>query len=180
MVGLARVGKMGRMAQRGVGLSILCLCGMAALPGAVFAHERSYRMPDEICDILREVPLNRNLLNQILRRPDYLDILEYADEHCGDLSGLMIGATGAIPVAFAVGDRDGRGTGTSGGPSTGGGGTDTGGGTGTGGGTDTGGGTGTCVGTGTDCGTGTGNGNGSTSSDSGYGNGQSTSENGND
>jgi hypothetical protein len=98
-------------------------------------------MPQEICDILREEPVNQSLLKQIARRPDFLDLLDYADENCGGVAGLLIGATGSIPVLAS--DRDGvlptlvagPGPGTDGTPDTGGptGGGDTGtGGTGTG------------------------------------------------
>lgn len=112
-----------------------------------FASQDSYKMPQELCDILREEPVNPSLLKQLARRPDVLDLLHYAEENCSGVAGLLIGATGAIPVLVA--ERDGAiprpvpgpGTGSGGTPDNGGGGTgggDTGGGN-TGGG-DTGGG----------------------------------------
>jgi hypothetical protein len=107
-----------------------------------FASQDSYKMPQEICDILREEPVNQSLLKQIARRPDFLDLLDYADENCSGVAGLLIGATGSIPVLAS--DRAGAilplvagpGTGTGGTPGNGGstGGGDAGtGGTGTGG-----------------------------------------------
>jgi hypothetical protein len=107
-----------------------------------FASQDSYKMPQELCDILREEPVNPSLLKQLARRPDVLDLLHYAEENCSGVAGLLIGATGAIPVLVA--ERDGAiprpvpgpGTGSGGAPDNGGG--DTGGGD-TGGG-DTGGG----------------------------------------
>lgn len=178
---------------------LLVMGSVAGISAPGFASQDSYKMPQEICDILREEPVNQSLLKQIARRPDFLDLLDYADENCGGVAGLLIGATGSIPVL--VSDRDGAipplvagpGTGTGATPDNGGptGGGDTGGGTGTGG-TGTGG-TGT-GGTGTDGagtgGTGTGgsaggdsNGHasGDSSSDSnGQGSGGSSSDGSND
>lgn len=126
---------------------VLVMGSAAGFSAAVSASEDSYKMPQEICDILREEPVNQSLLKQIARRPDFLDLLDYADENCGGVAGLLIGATGSIPVLAS--DRDGvlptlvagPGPGTGGTPDTGGptGGGDTGtggtgpGGTGTGG-----------------------------------------------
>lgn len=121
---------------------VLVMGSAAGFSAAVSASEDSYKMPQEICDILREEPVNQSLLKQIARRPDFLDLLDYADENCGGVAGLLIGATGSIPVLAS--DRDGvlptlvagPGPGTDGTPDTGGptGGGDTGtGGTGTGG-----------------------------------------------
>ena len=174
---------------------VLVMGSAAGFSAPVSASKDSYRMPQEICDILREEPVNQSLIRQIARRPDFLDLLDYADENCGGVAALLIGATGSIPVLAS--DRNGAlpvlvagpGTGTGGGPDNGGptdgGGTGTGGagsgGSGTGGTGDTGsggtGGTGT-GGTGTG-GTGTGGtgGGGSGAGDSnGHASGDSSSD----
>ena len=175
---------------------VLVMGSAAGFSAPVAASKDSYRMPQEICDILREEPVNQSLIRQIARRPDFLDLLDYADENCGGVAALLIGATGSIPVLAS--DRDGAlpvlvagpGTGTGGGPDNGGptdgGGTGTGGagsgGSGTGGTGDTGsGGTG---GTGTG-GTGGGDSNGHASGDSssdsnGHDSGDSSSDGSND
>lgn len=105
---------------------VLVMGSAAGFSAAVSASEDSYKMPQEICDILREEPVNQSLLTQIARRPDFLDLLDYADENCGGVAGLLIGATGSIPVLAS--DRDGvlptlvagPGPGTDGTPDTGG------------------------------------------------------------
>lgn len=187
MNSLGPVAKSERSSGRDIGLAALLVGGLVALPHAAAAHDTSYRMPQEICEVLREVPLRRSLLNQIIQRPDYLDILQYADENCGGLVGLLMGATGSIPRITLASERSGQsnvsGTGTS--PGTGAGtgsgdGTGTGAGTGTGGSTGTGGGTG--AGTGSGGGTGAGVGNGDYSDDDSYGsgNGSSSSDNSHD
>jgi hypothetical protein len=105
---------------------VLVMGSAAGFSAPVAASKDSYRMPQEICDILREEPLNQSLIRQIARRPDFLDLLDYADENCGGVAALLIGATGSIPVLAS--DRDGvlpvlvagPGTGTGGAPDNGG------------------------------------------------------------
>ena len=144
-----------------------------------FASQDSYKMPQELCDILREEPVNPSLLKQLARRPDVLDLLHYAEENCSGVAGLLIGATGAIPVLVA--ERDGGiprpvpgpGTGPGGTPDNGGG--DTGGGN-TGGGDAGTGGSGGGTGTGGSGSGGSGNGGSGAGDSNGHDSGDSSSD----
>ena len=89
----------------GVSTTALLLAASPLLSRAAAAQEDPDRMPEAVCDLLREEPLDRELLRDIVQRPDFPQILTYADDFCGGLAPLLIGETASIPSAFTPDNR---------------------------------------------------------------------------
>ena len=89
------------------GSAFIVMGTLFILPNTAGAQVRSINMPEEMCDVLREEPLNQRILTQIRNRADFAEILEYVEETCGDLSGLLIGPTGSINTPPARDNRNG-------------------------------------------------------------------------
>ena len=80
----------------GFGSAFIVMGTLFILPNTAGAQVRSVNLPEEMCDVLNERPLNQALLSQIRNRADFAEILEYVEETCGNLTGLLIGPTGSI------------------------------------------------------------------------------------
>jgi hypothetical protein len=86
----------------GFGSAVLVMGTLFILPQTASAEVRTIRMPEDMCNVLREEPLNLRILEQVRERPDFARVLEYVESTCGELGGLLIGPTGSI--AGASGD----------------------------------------------------------------------------
>ena len=80
----------------GFGSAVLVMGTLFILPQTASAEVRTIRMPEDMCNVLREEPLNLRILEQVRERPDFARVLEYVESTCGELGGLLIGPTGSI------------------------------------------------------------------------------------
>jgi len=83
----------------GFGSAVLVMGTLFILPQTASAEVRTIRMPEDMCNVLREQPLNQRILEQVRERPDFARVLEYVENTCGELGGLLIGPTGSIAGA---------------------------------------------------------------------------------
>ena len=94
----------------GIGAVCLVLGTGFLVPHMSEAQVRTIRLPEDMCDVLRERPLSDRILRDIRARPDFVRLLEYVEQNCGDVAGLLIGPTGAIPVSGSSGGSSSGGT----------------------------------------------------------------------
>jgi hypothetical protein len=83
----------------GFGSALLVMGTLFVLPQAASAEVRTIRMPEDMCDVLREQPLNERILEQVRNRADFARVLQYVESTCGELGPLLIGPTGSIAGA---------------------------------------------------------------------------------
>lgn len=83
----------------GFGSALLVMGTLFVLPQAASAEVRTIRMPEDMCDVLREQPLNERILEQVRNRADFARVLQYVESTCGELGALLIGPTGSIAGA---------------------------------------------------------------------------------
>lgn len=83
----------------GFGSAVLVMGTLFILPQTASAEVRTIRMPEDMCNVLREEPLNLRILEQVRERPDFARVLEYVESTCGELGSLLIGPTGSIAGA---------------------------------------------------------------------------------
>lgn len=83
----------------GFGSALLVMGTLSVLPQTASAEVRTIRMPEDMCDVLREQPLNERILEQVRNRADFARVLQYVENTCGELGGLLIGPTGSIAGA---------------------------------------------------------------------------------
>ena len=81
---------------RGFGSAVIVMGTLCILPQMASAEVRTIRMPEDMCDVLREQPLNERILEQVRNRADFARVLQYVEDTCGELGGLLIGPTGSI------------------------------------------------------------------------------------
>jgi hypothetical protein len=81
---------------RGFGSAVIVMGTLCILPQMASAEVRTIRMPEDMCDVLREQPLNQRILEQVRDRADFARVLQYVESTCGEFSGLLIGPTGSI------------------------------------------------------------------------------------
>ena len=80
----------------GFGSAFIVMGTLFILPQTAGAQISSLKMPDDMCDILREEPLDQALLDEIRNNPNFVRIMEYVDETCGELGGLLIGVVESV------------------------------------------------------------------------------------
>ena len=80
----------------GFGSAVLVMSSLFILPQTADAEVRTIRMPEDMCNVLREEPLNERILEQVRNRADFARVLQYVENTCGELGGLLIGPTGSI------------------------------------------------------------------------------------
>lgn len=80
----------------GFGSAFIVMGTLFILPQTADAEVRTIRMPEDMCNVLREEPLNERILEQVRNRPDFARVLQYVENTCGELGGLLIGPTGSI------------------------------------------------------------------------------------
>jgi hypothetical protein len=83
----------------GFGSALLVMGTLSVLPQTASAEVRTIRMPEDMCDVLREQPLNERILEQVRNRADFARVLQYVESTCGELGALLIGPTGSIAGA---------------------------------------------------------------------------------
>lgn len=87
----------------GFGSAFIVMGSLFILPQTADAEVRTIRMPEDMCNVLREEPLNERILEQVRNRPDFARVLQYVENTCGELGGLLIGPTGSIAGAPGAG-----------------------------------------------------------------------------
>lgn len=80
----------------GFGSAFIVMSTLFILPQTADAEVRTIRMPEDMCNVLREEPLNERILEQVRNRADFARVLQYVENTCGELGGLLIGPTGSI------------------------------------------------------------------------------------
>jgi hypothetical protein len=83
----------------GFGSAFVVMGTLFILPQTAIAEVRTIRLPEDMCTVLREEPLNERIVQQIRDRADFARILSYVENTCGELGGLLIGPTGSIAGA---------------------------------------------------------------------------------
>ncbi len=98
----------------GVAFLSLVLGALALPPHLAEAQTRIINLPEDMCNVLGEQPLNQRILSDVRNRANFGDILAYVEANCANLTGLLIGPTGTIATPGGGGDGGGNG-GTNGG-----------------------------------------------------------------
>jgi len=83
----------------GFGSAFAVMGTLLILPQTASAEVRTIKMPEQMCEVLREEPLNQKILEQVRNRADFARVVQYVEENCEELGGLLIGPTGSIAGA---------------------------------------------------------------------------------